>query len=246
MTDPVPVQADPAEVRTLLALIGGEAPLAARLDALSQQFLGRPYLAFTLFGSLSEPEQMVSRLDGFDCVTFAESVVALATADRPADFVDRLRALRYEHGELAWGARNHFMNRWIARNQAAGRVGPVLADAEIETGEVRHLSALGEGYPVQTWPVRYVPSEVVVSRGRDLQPGDVVAFVSNRTDLDTFHVGLLFPGDPVRVRHAGRSAGQVVEEPLADFVHRNDVPGMLLARPLSRDPRGSDGAPGGR
>ena len=47
--------------------------LPERLERLSERWLGRPYLAFTLVGGPDTAEQLVTRLDGFDCVTFAES-----------------------------------------------------------------------------------------------------------------------------------------------------------------------------
>ena len=163
-----------------------------RIEALTAYFLGRPYLAFTLVGNPDRPEELVTRLDGFDCVTFAESVYALARAEHPSAFARHLRMLRYLDGRVNWAERNHYMNRWISRNIDAGLMEPLLAFAEIETGEVRELTAL-PGYPVQRWPVRYVPTTALATLERHAQPGDLVAFVSNRPNLDTFHVGVLMP-----------------------------------------------------
>lgn len=225
-TDPDP---NASECSSALSAIAHLSDLPERLGALTERYLGRPYLAFTLIGGPDAEEQMVTRLDGFDCVTFAESVFALALSEAPGDFAERLAELRYLDGRIDWADRNHYMNRWIDRNTVARRVVPVLAQHWVATGEVRSLSSL-PGYPAQEWPVSYFPSTELERLGRHVVMGDLVAFVSNRSDLDTFHVGLLVPGDPVCVRHAGRSAGEVVHEPLVDFLERNDVPGMLLAR----------------
>lgn len=218
-----------SECATALSAIAELPGLPERVGRLSELWLGRPYLAFTLIGGPTEPEVLVDRLDGFDCVTFAESVFAVARSCSVADFGAQLTALRYDRSRVRWIDRNHYMNRWIARNVAAGHVERVLPERWIGTGEVRSLSSL-PGYPAQEWPVHYFPSSDLDRLAQGAEMGDLVAFVSNRSDLDTFHVGLLVPGAPLCVRHAGRSAGQVVHEPLVDFLERNDVPGMLLAR----------------
>jgi len=237
MPEPTPVGDDP-EVAAALAAVQDAPDLSARLDRLSARFLGRPYLAFTLIGDATTPEQPVARLDGFDCVTYAESVLALARSRTQADFWPALRALRYDDGRLDWEARNHFMNRWIERNRRDGRVRPVLPEAVVATGEVRTLDLL-PGYPAQRWPVAYVPVSALEALAEVAEMGDVVAFVSRKPNLDTFHVGLLVPPDgaaPLRVRHAGRRAGRVVEQPLHEFIADNDVPGLLLARPVPLPP----------
>ena len=232
-----PLRAQRAEIAALLDPIDHVDDVEARVLALTDALLGRPYLAFTLVGGPDEPEQMVSRLDGFDCVTFVESVWALAWSRHPDDYERHLRALRYKDGQVAWLNRNHFMNLWIARNVLAERAEPLLRDAYVQTGELRSLSALPH-YPVQAWNVGYVPSSALDVLAAHARPGDLVGFVSNKPNLDTFHVGLLVPDEEggVAVRHAGRSAGHVLHQQLADFLTTNDVPGMLLARPASRSP----------
>ena len=229
---------DDPEVASALSIAHGAPDFAARLDRLSAHFLGRSYLAFTLEGDQTTPEKPVARLDGFDCVTYAETVIALARSRTPADFWGELRNLRYDGGRVTWAARNHFMNRWIERNRRDGRVVSVLGDAVVTTGEVRQLDVL-PGYDVQSWAVAFVPVSALERLAVAAEVGDVVAFVSQKPNLDTFHVGLLVPpreGFGLRVRHAGRRAGKVVEQTLAEFVTDNDVPGMLIARPVAPPP----------
>lgn len=232
MPDPAP-SVDDADVADALTLVHDAPDFATRLDRLSGHFLGRPYVAFSLIGNATTPEVPVARTDGFDCVTFAETVIALARSRSPADFWPELRALRYDGAIVDWASRNHFMNRWIARNVRDGRMRPLLVEKTLTTGEVRSLDVL-PGYDAQRWPVAYVPVAALEVLAAQTEMGDVVAFVSRKPNLDTFHVGLLVPpaeGAPLRVRHAGRTAGHVVEEPLHTFITRNDVPGLLLARP---------------
>lgn len=223
-----------AEVEAVLAHVEDAPDFSARLDLLSAHFLGRPYLAFTLVGDATTPEQPVARLDGFDCVTYAESVIALARSRTAEDFWPALARLRYDGGKVDWAARNHFFNRWIERNHRDGLVRVVMPEASVTTGEVRTLDLL-PGYEAQQWPVTWFPVSALERLAEKAEVGDVVAFVSRKPNLDTFHVGILVPpagAAPLRVRHAGRRAGKVVEQPLREFIDENDVPGLLLARPV--------------
>ena len=223
------VRANLQELERILAMTGGLPGIGERVGLISGYFLGRPYLANPLVGSPEEREQFVTRLDAFDCVTFVESVLALARCRRPEDYDRELSALRYEGGKIDWAARNHYTSDWIARNVAAGRLEPLLAEHTI--AEERLLCAL-DGYPSKEQRLGYLPrarAELLATAGRT---GDVVCFVSTRPELDTFHLGLLATGDPIRFRHASRTAGMVVEEPLGGFLDRNETPGLLLARPV--------------
>ena len=225
----------PSEVASHLAQISGSSSLPARLERLSELFLGRPYLSFPLVGGPDVPEQMVSRIDAFDCVTFAESVLALGWSRKPADFERNLAAVRYLGGRIRWRDRNHYMTEWIRRNVRAGRIERVLPRRWVSADPPRVLSILKRYHEVP-WRPRYLPSSAVPLLAEHARAGDVVCFVSNRPDLDTFHVGVLVPGETLAVRHASRSAGQVIHQDLAEFLAKNDVPGMLVARPATAPP----------
>jgi N-acetylmuramoyl-L-alanine amidase-like len=203
--------------------------LEGRLDQLSGALVGRPYLSHPLVGGPDLPERLVTRLDGFDCVTYVETVWALASCGVPADFPAALMELRYEHADVGWSTRNHYTSDWIARNVARGAAVRVGEPRWVQEPAARTLSCLA-GYPPRERQMRYLPLERVDSLRGEFRTGDLVGFVSVRPDLDTFHVGLLVRGEPVRIRHAARSAAQVCEEPLEDFLGRNETPGLLFAR----------------
>ncbi len=231
MSQRLPIPHVSEQHEQLWALAAGDASLPARLDRLSEALLGCPYLAFSLVGGPAEPERLVTRLDGLDCVTFTEVVLALGASRSLDQFVPQLLALRYHHGRLSWAHRNHYTHTWLDRNTSAGRLRPLLPQLWSDAGAPRRLDLL-EGYPALEWQPRYLPWSQRGALALEVQAGDWVGFVSNKPNLDTFHVGLLFP-DPLRVRHASRSQGQVVEEDLAAFMSRWDVPGVLVARPLT-------------
>jgi hypothetical protein len=230
------LRADPADLIRLLSTVHGM-DREARLTLLSGMLLDRPYRPDPLVGGAEQEERLVSRLDGFDCVTFVESVWALAEAETPAGLDLALRALRYLDGQVTWSRRNHYTSQWIARNEEAGHLERVGADRWTRVGEPRILSALADHPPV-AWDPVCLPIALAQELGPRVRSGDLVAFVSTRDDLDVFHVGLLIAASPLRLRHAGRSAGRVVDEPLTDFLERNDTPGLLVARATDPSPAG--------
>ena len=221
------------ELDALLAEVAGTSGLPERLGRLSARLLGRPYVVSPLVGSQDEPEELVCRLDGFDCVTYVETVLALGRCRTAADFAPALTALRYDGGRIDWRARNHYMSWWLDRNADAGLVAPLLTDELVPEPASRILSVL-PGFAPERRRLRWLPSARASRLDHLARTGDVACFVSVRPGLDTFHVGLLVTGLSTRLRHASKSRGGVVEEPLAAFLAREETPGLLLARPLER------------
>src|SRR5215813_8477489 len=90
--------------------------LESRLSWISSGFVGRPYIGDSLIGSATAAEVFTYTLDGFDCVTYVETVLALAGARSGAAFAGRLKAIRYKDGQTRWRQRNHYMTDWIFNN----------------------------------------------------------------------------------------------------------------------------------
>ena len=231
------------DLRRSRSLLAGAKPhrsVPARVEALSAALHGAPYVAHALVGSATEPEELVARLDGFDCVTYVEIVIALARAAEPAGFVEELRALRYDGGAVEWRKRNHYMTDWVRRNARAGAVrpvapGPLGKRVEKTLSAVPGLSAKGARFAV-------VPKGRLRAFLPRLANGDVLLFASTKAGLDVFHCGfVVLAGGSVRLRHASRSAGRVVEEDLARFLAANRMAGVIAARPLDGAFAGSDG-----
>src|SRR6516162_11847383 len=101
----------------------------SRIDVLSRHFLGYPYQPNPLIGSSDTPEVFIASLDGFDCVTYIETIVALALAAHVDDFIEWLRKIRYERGRIQWNSRNHYMTGWIRNNLLLGVIEPVSVPA---------------------------------------------------------------------------------------------------------------------
>lgn len=229
---PLPTEAHtPTEVvEDLLQTLLPGVWLPRRVERASRHFLGASYIESPLIGGPDLPERFVDRLDGFDCVTYAETMIALARSATPQDFQRELRLIRYHHGRVAWLARNHYMSSWIERNAARQVVGVLDSETFVSEPEPRLLNVL-EGYPpIQAHP-RYLPKALVTHY--PWKTGDILLFVSERQGLDFFHLGILVVGRRgIALRHASRGRGEVVEESLSDFLSRNSTPGVTGLRPL--------------
>jgi hypothetical protein len=201
------------------------------MEAISRQFLGLPYQTNPLIGSAATPEVFTVSLDGFDCVTYIETMLALSLASDADDFVEWLRKIRYEGGCIAWERRNHYMTGWISSNIRAGAVKrPRLPGIPVVWKE-RSLNDV-PGLPPVRCRFTCVPRRAISRLGRLLQTGDLMFFASTRKHLDVFHCGIIAcAGDRLLLRHASRSRGAVVEQDLSDFLKANRMAGVIVARP---------------
>ena len=223
--------ADRRLIQQFLKEAQGFGTLRERLNFFSQRLLGRPYLIHPLIGSPSQPEQFVTRMDGFDCVTYLETVLALAQSREVESYLQRLRTLRYAGGEISYAKRLHYTTDWHRVNVQRG----FLQDLTANEGSVERTKTLSllAGFAPQTQTFRYYPKTKLNAVTRWLQDGDLIYFVSARAGLDTYHVGMLFQVNHQWVmRHAARSQGQVTEQPLVEFFQQNRMSGFMLARPV--------------
>src|SRR5712671_2310645 len=112
-------------VEQLLSKTKNDDSTSSRIDALSRQFLGQPYEPNPLIGSADTAEVFTASFEGFDCVTYIETVVALARASNVGDFTEWLRKIRYERGRIQWKRRNHYMTQWIRNNLRTHIIKPI-------------------------------------------------------------------------------------------------------------------------
>ena len=63
--------------------------ISQRIDFISAALRGTRYLGYTLIGGPRRPEKFVVRDDGFDCVTYCETVLAAADCPQPRRLRDR-------------------------------------------------------------------------------------------------------------------------------------------------------------
>jgi hypothetical protein len=204
-----------------------------RIEALSRSFLGSPYKT-NLIGSAGTPEVFVAYLDAFDCVTYVETVVALARSSSVDDFIECLRMIRYEDGRIAWDRRNHYMTGWIHNNLKEGILRRVTANGPVASKE-RMLNTVA-GLPAKKIRFTCIPKTAIGRLKPHLRTGDLIFFASVRKHLDIFHCGIVIRDrDRTLLRHAARSRSGVVEQELSEFLDANRMAGVIAGRPTEAD-----------
>ena len=207
--------------------------VAARVESISGRFLGYPYIAHSLIGSADTPEVFTDSLKGFDCVTYIESVLALAYAGKAGSFPSFLKKLRYEDGKIDWRRRNHYMTQWLRNNVHEGLLDRVAVGKQ--TSRKQRVLDMVPGLPKRRQRFSCIPKRVFSAVQREIRTGDLIFFASTRANLDVFHCGVVVQkGDRLLLRHASRSRGVVVEQELESFLKDNRMAGILLARPVQR------------
>jgi hypothetical protein len=233
-----PPTVDPAVLRRVPA--GG-----ARASAATRALVGAPYLPSPLGeGEGPDPDPRF-RLDAFDCMTFVETAVALASASSLEEARRALDDLRYR-GPPSLATRNHeVLSQWIPANVAKGFIAdatPRLEDAaarlvskEYTPASWQAVRAAGRAIPglprarlpVGRFGVNVIPPEEVARLAPRLPDGTIVFAVrADAPDRATrvTHAGIVVrgPSGAARVRHATstRDVGRVIEEPIDRFLRR--------------------------
>jgi hypothetical protein len=204
--------------------------VGARVEFLSGRFLGHPYVAHPLVGSAETPEVLVASIDGFDCVTYVETILALAQSSARSEYKKWLRRIRYEGGQMEWRRRNHYMTSWIRNNSRLGIV-RALRSGVTSIVVSRTLDAVPGLRPL---PMRFrcTPKRFLTRLTRRMKSGDLIFFASTRRHLDVFHCGIIVrQADRLLMRHASRSRKAVVDQELSDFVKSNRMSGIIVVRP---------------
>ncbi len=218
-------------VAQLLSETKADRSVGGRVDAISRRFLGCPYESNPLIGSAGTPEVFTTSLDTFDCVTYIETVLALARASAVGDFTKWLRRIRYERGRIQWRRRNHYMTAWIRNTRRQRLVSPVsVLDIPAVTND--RVLNLVPGLTIRRVRVKCIPKRAMPRLEPHLRCGDLMFFASTRRNLDVFHAGIIARhGKRLLLRHASRSRGAVVEQGLAEFLKANRMAGVIVARP---------------
>jgi len=195
-------------------------PLPQRMSAISGALLGRPYVNDPMGEGEGHDADPLARYDAFDCLTYAEEVLALALAGEPAHAAAIRSSLRYQ-GDPSYTTRRHFMElQWVPGVVRDGW----LVDTTSDYGTVRTLrkevdEATWAGWgprkrfpiddadlPAGTMSLDVLPLDQAIDHADDLRPGSIVLTVrEDRAGVPiwTTHVGLVVDTpDGKRMRHA--------------------------------------------
>lgn len=207
---------------------------------ISNAFLGSPYLTQPLIGSAERREQLVVRFDGFDCMTFIESVEALRLSNSFGEITDNLRQTRYRHGNVGYLTRNHFFSDWTIYSHT-------VRDVTVQIGGGGHQcvdkvlnqkddnSRYLRGYPLLPRRICFLPTEHIdPSVFARLKSGDYVGFFSLKPGLDVSHVGIIIiKSGRIFLRHASSEPGvrKVVDAEFQPYLKNH--PGIIVLRPIT-------------
>jgi hypothetical protein len=97
-------------IAKLLSENGGVHSIERRIVRFSESFLGQPYLLSALGEGPNGKYDSgpLYRTDGFDCVTYVSTVLALAESHSLQQFKHNIRLINYQDGKVSHITRNHF------------------------------------------------------------------------------------------------------------------------------------------
>jgi hypothetical protein len=229
---------DLSEAARILASLP-EASTEIRAEAASRALLGRPYLRGGPLGendsSLGDPQPRF-RLDGFDCVTYLETSLALARARDTSGLLSRMDSIRYQDARVAWRFRNHFFEGdWLPRNSA--RVGLVrFPEDTLVTRRLDRREFYGKrGISVPDTNVQLPILWRDRAISRYAKPSDTtrlrgVALVGKVDGYPVLHTGFLVErkGAPAQLRHAAQDA-TTREQPFSRYLEgKTQFVGVLI------------------
>lgn len=225
-----PLFAGPNRIERLIAQARSCVTMSERMDVISKALLGSRYTADTLIGGPKQKEKFVVRDDGFDCVTYCETVLAAACTRDISEFEANLRRIRYRDGAVDWYARNHYFYEWRLNNIDNKICRPVMMDDPVTvTKTLNSPPELGKRHVV----FGAIARASLLANKSLLMPGDIIGFVSVRPGLDYFHTGLIAFGSKgeLLLRHAPKSRHHVLDEPIERFFATTRARWMTITRP---------------
>lgn len=228
--------------------------------AVGKSFVGIPYVAKTL--EIGNKETLVVNLQGLDCTTFVENVLAFSlmlekernTFD---DFIKILETIRYKNGELdGYGSRLHYFSEWISNNAEKELVQNITEDIGgiAITKDINFMGTHRDLYPfladaknyekilatetsLNGRSFCYLPQDQIATNEHLIESGDIIALATSIDGLDVTHTGIATRENDGRIHLLHASTGSMEVEisklPLAEYLKSiKKNIGILVARPL--------------
>jgi hypothetical protein len=236
-----------------------QAPIGDVMAAMGLSFIGTPYVAHTL--EQPGPEHLVINLQGLDCTTFVENMLAISRCVKLQqtafdDFTKQLQRIRYRSGVIqGYPSRLHYFTDWIADNEQK----QIVHDITRELGGVPlvktydFMSTHVSSYPqlsdkgfleairsaerrLSSSAHTYVPNANVAGMQDKLRSGDIIAIATSIPGIDVSHTGMVAvkDGKPYYL-HAPLSGGavQLSQGTVADYLAKaGKHTGIIIARPI--------------
>lgn len=231
-----------------------EAPKDAGTLWFARQFLGRPYVAYTL--EVNTTEQLVVNTRQLDCTTLVETVAALYLCHQQGkrlwdDYLQQLQQLRYRQGILdGYPSRLHYFSDWIEDKVQMALVQeiqhPVPPFSAEQVVNVNYMSTHPEAYQAlkmqpKLVPIirqqeehlsglvrRYIPKTAIDNNQllrQTIHDGDIIAITCNKKGLDIAHLGFaVWKKDGLHLLNASMLRKKVVEEPMTLYRYLQQHP----------------------
>ena len=200
-----------------------EKPINEIIIAVGKSFIGTEYRAHTL--EITESEELVINLRGFDCNTFVENVLVLSRCIKSGnttfeDFQSELKLIRYRNGEMdKYPSRLHYFTDWIFDNEEKCIVKNITEEIGGDKLELnlsfmsdhpeyyKHLKAHPEFISIikkQEEEINqrnhyFIPQEKIDCVESKIKSGDLLAITTNVKGLDVNHVGIAIRMDDNRI-----------------------------------------------
>ncbi len=130
MIDFIKIDNDLQEYCTIFAAFS-QAPLSVRIEKISHFFLEKPFLVSPMGeGPLGEFNQKpIYRFDGFDCVTYVNTVLAFALSQSASEFKTVMMNLNYADSQPDYLTRLHFTElEWNEKLKDLGILRDITAE----------------------------------------------------------------------------------------------------------------------
>ena len=253
--------ADSTRIKSLLKKFSDQKnePIGKLVVAVGKEFLGTPYVSYTLEHGPKEP--LTINLKELDCTTFSETALALARTIKDSksnlqQYANELEKIRYRDGQRnGYPSRLHYFSDWIYNNQQKGIVSqpaekfgkPLNIDVNFMSTHSKSYSVLKSNPELVDTIAKqekvisnrkyfYLPKDEVDTKEQQLKDGDIVGIVTNIKGLDIAHVGILVQKNGhMHLLNASTLSNKVVisDLTLAEFLNRkNSYLGIMIARPV--------------
>ena len=239
----------------------GSATVQQQVMGAAKLLAGIQYKDKTLEGN--QTEQLVVRLDAFDCVTYVESVLALVAClqngeSTYADYQRHLTSLRYRSGKIdGYPSRLHYSCDWAFDNGLRGNMHDVTKDigGELRDKEISFMSRHRSAYAalaeddanlaaiktveadINTREYYFIPEARLRALENKIQDGDVLALTTKIEHLDIAHLGFaVHVKGRLHLLHASSKHGKVLVSPetLEDMLKASSSRnGVMVFRPLA-------------
>lgn len=254
---------EPEKLDELLARLQ-HLPIGQRVETVSKLFVGTPYVDFPLGEGGTGPEpQPRFRLDGVDCQTFVETVLALSNASSVEQARHVLDDIRYS-SSVSFANRNHFTEaQWLPSNiekgyvrEAIGAIDGRAPQTELvlrraQWSKIGMLKRLDDAnIPEGKFPIKYLPVKDMKRKGPSIESGSIVLVVRQadpKRVVRVSHMGFVIHAPRgMLIRHAAAGDPKaVIDEPIDAYLERVDkfkswrVVGFGLVAPLDAKVRAS-------